>query len=181
VLGRFGDIRMKWFYFAVAAAAGALIFATSAKPASAGTPLTVCNQTSVDLTVAAGYHSSGVNDTAGSNILTGPFVSHGWVVIAPGKCETRENPFNARYMFWWAINHAGLNVNGAVWATNGNDHFCVPNLYGSSFSGAFTFEDENASEAACEKGHFSQNGPNVWVSVRSVDLMVNPTVNFTGQ
>jgi hypothetical protein len=54
-------------------------------------------------------------------------------------------------------------------------------MLGSHGSGAFTFEDENASEAACEKGHFSQDGPNWWVNVRSVDVMVNPTVTFTGQ
>ena len=62
-----------------------------------------------------------------------------------------------------------------------NDHYCIPNVNGPAYIDGFTFEDENASEAACEKGHASQNGPNLWVSVRAVDLLVDPTVNFTGQ
>jgi uncharacterized membrane protein len=172
---------MKWPYLAVIALTGAVLFFSNPHPASAaGTPLTICNQTAVDLTIAAGYHSSGANDTADSRVLSGPFVSHGWLVVAPGKCTTEVNPFNARYMFWFAINHSGLNTGLLFWDTNG-DHFCVPNMLGSAPSGAFTFEAENVSQAACEQGHFTQNGPNWWVNVRIVDVMVNPTVNFTGQ
>ena len=150
-------------YFAVIVLAGALTLA-SAKPVSAArTPLTICNQTSVALVVAIGYHSSGVNDTAGSNILTGPYVSRGWFTVAPGQCQNMANPFNARYMFWWGAQSHGFNIT-SKWTTNGNDNFCIPNLYGPDHVDNFTFEDENASEAACEKGHFSTIGPNVWVS-----------------
>jgi uncharacterized membrane protein len=173
---------MKSPYLAVVALTGAIfLFAIPSPVSAAGTPLTICNQTTADLTVAAGYHSPGANDTSDSRVLTGPFVSHGWLVVAPGKCTTEENPFNARFMFWFGVNHIGLNTGILFWDTNG-DHFCVPNIISGNIpSGAFTFEDENASKEACEKGHFSQNGPNWWVNVRSVDVMVNPTVNFTGE
>lgn len=182
---------MKWPYIAVIALAGATLTLSNPRPASAaGTQMNICNQTSAPLTVTIGYHSSGVNDAAGSNVLTGPFVSRGFLVVAPGKCEGFANPFNARYMFWWGHNEVGLNgirtiysdpkINYGPWTTNGNDHFCIPNVYGPNFIEGFTFEDENASEAACEKGHASQNGPNLWVSVRAVDLLVDATVKFTG-
>jgi hypothetical protein len=182
---------MKWLYFAVVALAGATVLLATGRPASAaGTPMTICNRSPLAITITIGYHSSGVNDTAGSNVLTGPFVSRGFAVIAPGKCSSYENPFSARYMFWWPHNEAGLNgmrtiwsdpkINYVTWTTNGNDHYCIPNVNGTYPIDEFTFEDENASEAACEKGHASQNGPNLWVSVRAVDLLVSSTVNFTG-
>jgi uncharacterized membrane protein len=172
---------MKWLSTALIALSVATLAVASPRPASAaGIQMTICNQSSAQLTVIVGYHTTGVNDQPGSNVLTGPFVSQGFWKIDPGKCIPFANPFSARYMFWWGVNHAGLNEYGAVWYTSGSDQFCIPNVYGSGNS-SFTFEDENASEAACEKGHFSPNGANLWVNVRKVDLLVNPTVTFTGQ
>jgi hypothetical protein len=137
--------------------------------------------------VAVGYHSTGVNDTPGSGILTGPFVSTGWTSeIAPGRCVNYANPFNARYMFWWGAVANGINYARTVWAVSGDNSFCIPNIYGSgSQSGdiarQFTFEYENVSKAACESGSANPRiGPNLWVPVRMVDLAVNPTVSFDG-
>ena len=183
---------MKLLSIAVIALAAAALMLAHPRPApAAGTQLNICNKTSVVLFVTIGYHSSGVNDVAGSNVLTGPFVSRGFSQVAPGKCEGYANPFSARYMFWWGHNEIGLNgirdiysdpkYTYGPWMTNGNDHYCIPNIYGPNFIEGFTFEDENASQAACVSGHASQNGPNLWVSVRAVDLLVDPTVNFTGQ
>jgi hypothetical protein len=170
---------MKWPCLAVIALTGAVLLFANPQPVSAaGTPLTICNQTPADLTVAAGYHSSGVNDVAGSRVLTGPFVSRGWWTIAPKKCTNVENPFNARYMFWFGVNRIGLNTGLLFWDTNG-DHFCIPSLLRPS--GTFTFEDENVSQAACEKGPVTINTANLWANVRKVDVMVNPTVNFSGE
>jgi hypothetical protein len=156
--------------------------------AAAGTPLTICNRTSMPVEdVAVGYHSSGVNDAAGSRILTGPFVSIGWVgEIAPGRCQNFANPFGARYMFWWGAVSNGINFARTVWPVDGDDHFCIPNIYGSGSQEAdmtktFTFEDQNASEVACESGSTNPKvGPNLWVRVRKVDLDVNPIVDFSG-
>jgi uncharacterized membrane protein len=152
-------------YVVVIALAGVLLALAVPGNASAGTPLAICNQTSEGLTVAIGYHSSGVNDTAGSNILTGPFVSRGFWTVNPGKCQQFDNPFNARYMFWF-----GISKSGKIFDASGSDHFCVS-------INPFTFEDENVSEDACTH---SQTGVR-WVGVRAVDLMVDPTVNFNGQ
>jgi hypothetical protein len=172
--------RMKWPYFAALALAGAALTLANARPASAaGTPLSICNQSAAHINVATGYHSSGVNDMPNSNILSGPFVSDGWTRIEPGECSTFANPFGARYMFWWAFSPAsGLNAVSA-WATNGVDHFCIAGIHVPA-PHAFTFEDENRSQTTCESTS-TGDGPNVWVSVRAVDLMVNSTVYFTGQ
>jgi len=157
---------MKWSYLVVIVLAGVLLTLAAPGRASAGTPLAICNQTSEGLSVAIGYHSSGVNDTAGSNILTGPFVSRGYWTVNPGKCQQFDNPFSARYMFWWGIS----SRSGKIFDASGSDHFCI-SIY------SFTFEDENASEDACTH---SQTGLH-WVGVRAVDLLVDPTVNFNGQ
>jgi hypothetical protein len=86
-------------------------------------------------------------------------------------------------MFWWGLQSGVVNSSGNVWTTNGNAHFCIPNVYGSGSSvPQFTFEDENESEAACESG-YSDNaalGHNIWVGVRKVDVEVDATVNFSG-
>lgn len=67
-------MKIQWAYFSVIALAGVILtLADPSRASAAGTPLSICNQTSVALVVAYGYHSSGANDTAGSNILTGPF------------------------------------------------------------------------------------------------------------
>jgi uncharacterized membrane protein len=155
---------MKWPYVVVLALAAVLLTLAVPSRASAGTPLVICNQTSDGLSVAIGYHSTGVNDTAGSNVLTGPFVSRGFWTVNPGKCQQFENPFSARYMFWW-----GISKSGKIFDASGSDHFCIS-------ANTFTFEDENASENACT------HSPDLhWVGVRVVDLIVDPTVNFTGQ
>ena len=175
--------------FATAFVFGFLLFSNpsfAVPVAAAGTQLTICNHTSTGLDdVAVGYHSSGVNDTAA--ILTGPFVSTGWVgEIAAGRCQNFANPFGARYMFWWGAVPHGINFARSVWSVSGNDYFCIPDIYGSgSQSGdiadTFTFEDQNASKAACESSSANPKiGPNVWVPVRKVDVDVNPMVNFDG-
>lgn len=164
-------MRRLWLVLIVVVGIGTL---ANARPASAaGTPLSICNRSVRELDVAFGYHSSGINDTAGSNVLTGPFVSRGWLILKTGQCGIAANPFNARYMFWWGTNDIGLNSFGVVWSTNRNDYFCIPNPYGQATS-VFTFEDENASKDECVKGK------NIWVTARKVDLMVDATVNFTG-
>ncbi|MGH7715347.1 MAG: hypothetical protein ACREML_05040, partial [Vulcanimicrobiaceae bacterium] len=159
-------------------------FLFSAPVSAAGTPLVICNRSSAPLLdIAVGYYSSGVADT--STALSGPFVSTGWSTgLLPGQCRNFANPFNARYIFWWGAARGGINTSGSVWATNGNDHFCVPNVYGptSNLSKTFTFEDENESQTVCESKSANPTvGHNLWVTVRKVDLPVNPTVDFDGQ
>ena len=56
--------------------------------------------------IAVGYFSSGINDK--ENLLSDRFVSRGWFNLRAGQCETLDNPFNARYMFWWDVAN-GLN------------------------------------------------------------------------
>ena len=172
----------------VTLALGILFFSTAGRtvePAlAAGTPLVICNQTAGTLSdVAVGYHSTGVNDAPGSRILTGPFVSTGWVRILHGQCATFANPFNARYMFWWGAVAGGINAPGTVWNASGDQSFCIPNVYGATadMSSSFTFEDENVSQSACESGRANPRvGPNIWARVRKVDLEVNAQVNFDG-
>src|SRR5690348_6984232 len=98
----------KYVLSAVVAATAGMMFAdidaALADPAAA--PLTLCNRMSDHIRVAVGYFSSGVSDT--KNVLSGPFVSRGWWTVEPGQCQTFDNPFNARYMFWFAFAH-GLN------------------------------------------------------------------------
>ncbi len=154
-------------------------------PASAAGPqLTICNHTSSTLSdVAVGYHSSGVNDAPGSNILTGPFVSTGWTRILAGQCAGFANPFNARYLFWWGAQGGGINTGGNVWAVTGDASFCIPDVYGpvADMASTFAFEDENVSQAVCESHSANPRvGPNRWVSVRKVDVDVNTTVTFEG-
>jgi len=185
-------------YCAVIALAGATLTLATAKPASAaGTPLQICNRTTLWLEdVAVGYHSSGVNDTDGSRILTGPFVSTGWSNIAPGVCRNFANPFGARYMFWWAAQSNMSTLNGindqpgmsnTPWHVSGNDHFCIPDPFGhrvdrSDVAPTFTLEDDNVSEVVCVRGRANPGaGINMWVGVRSVDVSVNPIVTFVGE
>jgi uncharacterized membrane protein len=172
---------MRWSYFAVIALAGAALALANPGRASAGTPLHLCNQSPARIIVTYGFYSSGVNDTTGSQVLTGPFVSKGFRTIEPGACSNLENPFNARYMFWWAANYVGtLNSNGPnEWAASGNYHFCTPNVYGAGQAPEFTFEDENASADECTQSR-TKAGANIWVRARRVDVMVEPTVNFDG-
>src|SRR5689334_11657991 len=84
----------------VLAIAGWMAAGTEAAEAA---PLTICNHFSEHIRVAYGYYSSGVNDS--NNVLTGPLVSRGWWYVEPGQCQTFDNPFNARYMYWFAWAH----------------------------------------------------------------------------
>jgi uncharacterized membrane protein len=175
---------MKLLFPAVIALVGATVLLASANPASAGTNLTICNKTSAVLHIAVGYHSSGVNDSADSKVLTGPFVSRGFTSTAPGKCDFFTNPFSARYMFWWATDQDVLNAGMTVWAGTNEDHFCIPNTRMAGPIHPFTFEVENRSEDACTHSQTSTTAAtsnNSWVRVRRVDLMVDPTVTFYGQ
>jgi|SRR5580658_3601923 uncharacterized membrane protein len=168
---------MRWLLYALVTVL--LYVSTPQAIASAsGTPLQFCNRSSVPVNVAVGYHSSGPNDAPNSTVLTGPFVSIGWWAIAPGACHSFDNPFSARYMFWYGFTPQYV-VPKLAWTTNGgSDFFCVAN-YNVTTAHAFTFEDENASPLTCQ-GRTTQDGANIWQNVRKVDLVVNPLVNFDG-
>lgn len=171
---------------------------TFAKPAPAmadGTPLTICNRTDKNATFgghtfgfAFGYYTPGINDTP--HILTGPFVSRGWLSVPVEQCVSAPNPFGARYMFWWAdyqyvygpIGDFGLDPNTAfcitpddttvAWLAYAKTHPTAPEP--PHHFASFTFEDENASKSVCERG------VNWWVPVRKVDTLVDATVNYEG-
>jgi hypothetical protein len=153
------------------------VSAPQAIASAAGTQLQICNRSAATVNVAVGYHSSGPNDAPNSSMLTGPFVSIGWWSVAPGACRSFNNPFSARYMFWFGFTPLGV-VPKLSWTTNGDDYFCIANFNGTT-AHAFTFEDENASQAAC-LSRSTQDGADLWQSVRKVDLDVNPVVNFDG-
>jgi uncharacterized membrane protein len=171
-----------WIKLVLAAGVAAIVMLlvgpACAQPVSA--PLTFCNQTSFGVSVAAGYYSQGVNDPSDHSVLTGPLVSRGWWKVDPGQCVTLGNPFAARYMFWYA---AGKGYNDGDLATYaleeadlpGRMRFCIPDYFTpGTGQGAFEFEDQNASHAACHA-----NG-RIWVLVNKVDTAVDPTVNFRG-
>jgi uncharacterized membrane protein len=141
----------------------AVVAPTSASAATSAA-LNFCNRTANPVNVAVGYYSAGVKDPADHSILTGPFVSRGYWTVMPTQCETFENPFGARYMFWFGWSN-GFNEHGHTF--NGRGHidemaqmrvkpssygFCVSNYYGDVIRQVppFTFEDENASPSACE-------------------------------
>lgn len=142
--------------------------------------MTFCNRTSAQVGIAVGYYSSGVSTDASPNVLTGPFVSHGWWLIDPGSCDPVDNPFNARYMFWFGISK-GLNDNyvnvQAMESSNSERHFCIPWYFGTDGKStkSFTLEDENRSLEACHAG-----ASRLWVVPHMVDIAVDPTVNYTG-
>jgi uncharacterized membrane protein len=143
-------------------------------PAKAATAMTICNRTADPIYASYGYFTSGVDDSPGSNVLTGPFVSQGLWTIAPAKCVTLSSNFNGRYMFWWAYSLTGLNTHGSVWSTNSNVHYCMPDVNRDGPIKAFTFEDENASSSACTRS--STDGiANAWVPVRKVDVVRSPS------
>jgi uncharacterized membrane protein len=144
----------------------------SANPAASS--LTLCNQMSDHVRIAVGYFTSGVNDSG--NVLSGPFASRGWWRVEPGQCQTLDNPFNARYMFWFAFAN-GLNDDQAAIASARTDqklHFCITNYFTAQVPG-FTYEDENTSMAACD-----QAGSTFWVVPRKVDTFIESSVNITG-
>lgn len=170
---------------AAIALVGAILTLLIPVPALAYTsaPLKFCNNASGVASVAFGYHSPGVRDPADHSILTGPFVSRGWWTVEAGECKTFENPFDARYMYWFAVG-GGLNSNESMVLSMRNadvpEHLCVNNYFSSGAVPAFTYEDENESAAACDKDESIQ-AHNLWITPRNVDTWVGATVNFTGQ
>lgn len=171
-----------------------------ATPASALTsaPLTFCNKSPSLVSLSIGYFSPGVDDPKDKDILTGPFVSRGWWHLKPGACQSFENPFAVRYMFWFAVK-TGFNTDYRsfelpVAAIDARKvHFCVTNYFADSWP-QFNFEDENASMARC---YPDKNNPleaagkpfqqqyyskwkTLWVLPSKVDTWVDPTVNFDG-
>lgn len=164
----------------------------AAAPASAqsSAPLTVCNKTSLALGTAIGYHTPGVSDPADHSLLTGPFVTRGWASIAPGTCHSFDNPFNARYMFWFGYSTQYHNdVFGTGWtpastvaATQNPVAWCVPNFFKNA--PGFTYERENTKvddPTGATDYCVGADTPNMWVYFNMVDTWIDPTVNFTGQ
>lgn len=158
-------------------------------------PLTFCNKTSNPVGVAYGYFTPGANDPADHSVLTGPFVSLGWRTLSPGQCGTFENPFNARYVFWYGVSR---NYNTDVFTLMymrdpqkppvGPEpvHFCVTNYHNASsddITPSFTYEDENLSRDNCDRtgGANTVGGSHtLWVIPKKVDTWVDAVVNFTG-
>lgn len=149
-----------------------------AQAAPSASPLTLCNQFSDRIRVAYGYYSSGVHDT--DNMLTGPLVSRGWWYVEPGQCQTFDNPFNARYMYWFAWAHGINDSLGAIQnaRTSSDLHFCITNYFGTGTTYGYTFEDENADAASCDR--VTSPSSALWVVPHKVDTAVAPTVNVMG-
>jgi uncharacterized membrane protein len=141
---------------------------TLATPAAA--PLNFCNSTSVQVAVFVGYYSTGAGDDANHDILTGPFVSEGPWVVDAGQCQEIHNPFDARYMFWFAVDAQSPHTPDDL--TDTGNHMCVRGEH-------FTFEDENVSADACHRVS-TATSHTVWVAPHKLDTVVNPTVTFTG-
>jgi uncharacterized membrane protein len=131
-------------------------------------PLTFCNKSVLAASVAYGYYSPGVSDPADHSVLTGPFVSLGWWAVEPGACQTLTDPFDGRYIFWFAFDRRFTADQAASASPALPDHFCMGEH-------KFTFEDENASAEACTRSDGK------WINVRKVDTWVNATVDFSGQ
>ncbi len=177
-------------FTAVALAGMAFALATpSSAFAYTSAPLTVCNKVNFKLILAYGYHSPGIHDPADHTLLTGPFVSRGWWSVEPGQCTTLENPFGARYMYWFAAGAMGGPMSDSdVLAIRNADvpqHFCIDNYIYPSGPGvpaytadaaAFVYEDQNVSAAACDP-NASMQAPNLWVAAHEVDTWVNATVD----
>ena len=151
-------------------------------------PMTFCNKTNTQVGIAIGYHSPGISDPADHSVLTGPFVSRGWWTIAGGQCQTIDNPFGARYMFWFGMAVGGLNSDPSVVAGMHNhstpESFCTNDPFLQGAHNAFDFENENVSASACDAAGGNAPatyGKTLWVTARRVDTWVDPTVNFTGQ
>jgi uncharacterized membrane protein len=176
--------RLRWKLFAplLAAIVLACSFALPTKQAAADGPsLKICNQTSDQISVAAGYFTTGSSDT--SSALSGPFVSRGWWAIDPGQCASIGNPFAARYMYWNGyMAHKWAHSDSPWLWTDSYTHFCAPNIRTSGDINAFSFEQENANgRDGCVNGpQYNSNGPNEWVPSREVDLQIDTTVYYTG-
>jgi len=166
----------------------AVLAALISSPAFAyeSAPLTFCNKTNVEVGLAVGYHSPGVNDPADHSLLTGPFVSRGWYNVMPGECKTAQNPFDARYMFWFAWSKEFNNDYDilVLQRIGDGEHFCIATYFGESGGQSFTYENENVSKDACDVAGGSR--PDIssgtdWIKANSVDTWVDATVNFTGK
>jgi hypothetical protein len=184
--------------------------------AGAGPSITLCNKGSqtkraFDLLYAVGYYSPGVNDPPDHSVLSGPFVSRGWFLAKENTCVTIDNPFGARYIFYWAYegNFSYANTQYSPdpkdpsvftvanpWTTTGNDHFCITEPFVGTPK-AFTYEDENGSAEACRHKNLALEDQqcaqkriaestatcyqNMWVPVRKVDTSVDRTINYAGE
>lgn len=165
-----------------AATAGLMISApiTPSRASASSAPLTFCNRTSDSASVAAGYYSQGISDPSDHSILTGPLISRGWWKVEPGQCVSISNPFDARYVFWYAVSKGYNDGEMTVYSLEladlpGRLRFCVPNYFtAGAGQGAFQFEDQNVSYAACHADG------KIWVLVHKTDTAVDPTVNFMG-
>jgi uncharacterized membrane protein len=145
---------------------------SGARASATAPPLHICNRSQYEVTVAAGYPSSGPDDH--DNLLTGPFVSLGWWVLEPGECVSVPNPFSARYMYW-----TGYKTEHGLFWNDGDAHFCVPNT--AVAPPRFTFERQNESEDACvNSAAYASGGPNQWVPARQVDVSVDPDADYDG-
>jgi uncharacterized membrane protein len=173
--GRGGRGEMKLlFWLILGIASAALVISTPAFATPSAAPLNFCNRTSNTVSVAVGYHSSGVDDGANHNILTGPFVSQGWWDVNPNQCHVFANPFDARYMFWFPLEpHEPRSHRPLDELTSSGTHMCI--------SGSrFTFEDQNVSIDACHGDHAATTSAGVrWVLPSRIDTEVDPNVNFT--
>jgi uncharacterized membrane protein len=174
----------------IAAFAVGVLTLLHAAPASAysSAPLTLCNKSPGMLTVAIGYHTPGVNDPADHSVLTGPFVTQGWWKLQPGACQTFENRFNARYMFWYGFstqfnNTMFMVIPSSTAEVMSSSWYCVPNYFHPS--PGFTFEQENVKDDPTGRNDHCEDatadGPRLWVKFRPVDTWVNPSIEFTGQ
>lgn len=184
-------LQVKFAAVALVAAVLALLAPTSAV-AYGSAPLTVCNKINSKLILAFGYYSPGVHDPADHSLLTGPFVSQGWRSVEPGECATLENPFGARYMYWFAASALGNPMSDsdvlAIRNANVPSHFCINNYIYAKGDGAtpaftvpaaaFVYEDQNESAVACDKDT-TMMAHNFWVGAREVDTWVSATVDYT--
>ena len=170
-------MRISIFFAMVALTAAISVCADRAPAEPTASALTLCNRLSDKVNIAIGYYSSGINDPG--NVLTGPFVSRGWWTIESGQCRAFDNPFGARYMFWFGYQVSGLNDNPGKLLGSLQDsrpNFCVPDYFSLSNVPAFTYEDENASFKACYL-----QGMRYYVPVHKVDTFIETSAEITGQ
>lgn len=171
----------------------AVILAAAPASAQASKGMTICNQSSYPLATAIGYHSPGVNDPADHSLLTGPFVTRGWLRIEPGACHTFENPFNARYMYWYGWTYPDHNTltkpvtgeaTSASVAMTNPLAWCVKAYLDDP--SAFTYEVENtkSNDASNITNNCNFKGDKMtgwWVFFDLVDTWVDSKASFTGQ
>jgi uncharacterized membrane protein len=174
----------------VAIVIGAAVFMSAAPVfAQSSTGMTICNQSSVALKTAIGYHSPGVDDPADHSRLTGPFVTRGWWQIEPGACHTFQNPFNARYMYWFGFSSEYHNIykgwnSTQINAANAMKNplaWCLNNFVLTDTVLGFTYELENTKSNDPALDRCTVKMSNYWEEFNLVDTWIDPKVNFTGQ